>query len=212
VRVRPCPLACYYLPYLLRPYPFVAPPPLIIMTLKPPPPRPCLLGCLVLVGLGAGHSGCATAAKNFAEGWKRGPAYSAARAHRGTAFKPTFGADGSYTGYTQKVGKYTFQHLPGGTIIGVVEELPPLKWEEHYDAQARLVKKTLARYVHKEGVPRGTTEPVTTIHYHYSAQGELLGQTTLIHKEEGYDLAVHNDARGHALPPYAPLPWTTQQK
>jgi len=179
--------------------------PFFVMTFSPL--RAPLLVYLGLVGLCLGCSGCATAARNFAEAARNGPDRSAARAHRGTAFSPRFGADGSYTGYTQKVGKYSFQHLPDGTIIGVVEELPPLKWEDHYDPQGRLVKKTLARYVHREGVARGTTEPASSIHYHYSALGELLGTTTLIHKEEGYDLAVHRDARARPLPPYAPLPW-----
>jgi len=202
----------------IRPRCYLAP--CACFALKPPCPmktRPvsylwdCCF-CLAAAALLAACGGCATAAKNFAEGWKRGPAYSVARAHAGTAFEPLYGAEGAYMGYTQKVGKYTFQHLPNGTIIGVVEELPPLKWQEHYDERGRLIKKTRLRYVHKEGVPRGTTEPHTTIHYHYSADDELLGHTTLIHREEGYDQAVHNDAQGRALPPYAPLPWATSQR
>jgi len=179
---------------------------------KLPPSAPLLCARLLFLAVIAGIAGgCATAAKNFAEGWKNGPDRSAARAHRGTAFRPTYAADGAYTGYTQKVGKYQYHHLPDGTIIGVVEILPPLKWEEHYDNRARLVKKTLRRYVHKEGVPRGTTELAITIRYHYSAEDELLGLTTLTHGEH-YDIAVHNDAHGRALPPYAPLPWLTQEK
>jgi len=118
---------------------------------------------------------------------------------------------GAYTGYTQRVGKYVYQHLPDGTIIGVREILPPLSWQEHYDARGRLVKKTLSRYVHKEGVPRGTTELYITIRYHYSADEELLGLTTITHGEH-YDQAVHNDAFGRGLPAYAPLPWVEVHK
>jgi len=157
--------------------------------------------CLVLLF----SMGCATAAKNFAEGWRQGPSRAAAEAHQGSAFTPLYGRGGAYTGYTQQVGEYIYIHRPDGGIVGAYKSRPPLAWVEHYDARGRLVEKSLSRYASTD--PKDLSlAPVSTIRYHYSADDELLGSTTLIHKEH-YDMAVHNDALGRALPAYAPLPW-----
>jgi len=102
--------------------------------------------------------GCAT----FREAAEEGARDQRARAHGGSGFKPTYGAGGVYTGYTQQVGRYVYQHAPDGTIIGKRPELPPVHWVSHHDEQGRLVRKTLdGEWLQAEMI------------YHYDAEGEL---------------------------------------
>jgi len=109
---------------------------------------------------------------------------SRAREHGGDAFKPTFNAQGAYTGYTQKVGKDTYYHAPNGRIIGVRRYDPrdDAKWVEHRDSQGRLIKKTLDGHL-KAGVV-----------YHYSQSGEVLGTTTWSYSPDG---AFYINGRKH---------------